>query len=98
MSGSRAFGWARDEWRRIRDEYELYREQQYAAAVEACNCILLNREAIAAGVDEFSLFIGRRDRAERWASEELLAWWREHPHLTFAEFEAAAFEYMEVPA
>ncbi|MBN0039362.1 hypothetical protein JN535_04130 [Cellulosimicrobium cellulans] len=91
---SAIFDAAVEQWKRVRAEYELYREQQYAAAVEACNTVLLNREALAAGIDKFALFKGRRDHAEKWASEELLAWWREHGRMTFADFERQYLERM----
>ncbi|MDF2805446.1 MAG: hypothetical protein K0S43_392 [Cellulosimicrobium sp.] len=91
---SAIFDAAVEQYHRVRAEFELYREQQYAAAVEACNTVLLNREGRAAGIDEFALFKGRRDHAERWASEELVGWWREHGRMTFADFERQYLERM----
>jgi hypothetical protein len=82
------FDQAVDLYRVVRSDFELYRTAQYEAAEQATRGNLLNREAKAAGVDSWSLFIGPNVRAYRWASEELVEWWRTHPRTTFAEFEA----------
>lgn len=94
MSRSVTFAYAIAQWRSLRAEFELYREQAHAAATTACNGHLLNREAVARGIDSYSLFIGSHARAERWASDELREWWQAHGRLTFAEFER---QHLEVP-
>jgi len=83
-------GRAFDRWREVRDEFELYRMAQFEAAEHATRGNLLSAEARARGIDAWSLFIGPHARAQRWASEELREWWREHGRLTFAEFEEQA--------
>lgn len=82
-------------WRGLRAEFELYRECQHQAATEDCNAVLLNRDALARGIDSYSLFIGPRARAERWASPELVEWWQSHGRMTFAEYEAQRLEEIQ---
>lgn len=79
-------------WRTVRADFETYREGMYRRASDDLGGVLLNREARERGIDSWSLFIGSRRRAERWASEELIAWWRENGRMTYAEFEAQAVE------
>lgn len=81
------FEYAIAQYREIRQDFEVYREGQHARAEHDCNARLLSKEAMAAGIDSYSLFIGPRARAERWASEELRDWWAQHGRLTYAEFE-----------
>lgn len=83
------------EWRRVREEYELHLEAQYARAVEECRCVLLNARGQAAGIDEFSLFKGPMRRARLYASEELLDFWTRHTRLTFEQFERIAFTWAD---
>ncbi|MBX6356326.1 MAG: phage capsid protein [Micromonosporaceae bacterium] len=73
----------RAEARRMYDEY-VYR--QMLAADEACNGILLNPKARAAGVSPLSLFSGPARIAYARASDELKEWWATHGRLTQAEF------------
>lgn len=89
---SLTFQYAISHWRALRAEYELYREQAYAAATDATNGVLLNRDAKARGIDSYSLFIGPRARAERWASDELREWWAANGRLTFEAFERQRLE------
>lgn len=83
------------EWRRVRDEYELHLEAQYAQALEECNGVLLNARGKAAGIDSFSLFRGPGRRAAAYASDELMEFWQRHTRLTFAEFERASFMWAD---
>lgn len=46
-----------------------------------------NAEGRRRGIDPVSLFMGPARRAEKWASEELLEWWRSHPRMTYQAFE-----------
>lgn len=78
---------ALDQYRACRKAFEDYREGQYARALDDCAGVLLNREGKAQRVDTYSLFIGSHQRADRWASEELRAWWARHGRMTYAEFE-----------
>jgi hypothetical protein len=46
---------------------------------------LLNPRGRAVGTSERSLFTGSEDRAMRYASQELLNYWQEHPRPTAAD-------------
>lgn len=94
------FEYAIAQYKEIRQEFEVYREGQHALAEHDCNARLLSKEAMALGIDSYSLFIGPRARAERWASEELRDWWAVHGRLTYAEFERQHVDrlYEEVAA
>lgn len=81
------FELAAQRYHEVREAYELYRENQYERALNDLGGVLLNRDGIARGIDTYSLFIGSRARAERWASEELIEWWRSHGRLTYRDFE-----------
>jgi Phage minor capsid protein 2 len=64
--------------------------QQRYAAEDATNGYLVNRAGQAAGISPDELFTGPAARAYRYASDELKAFWREHPRVTQAEFVARA--------
>jgi hypothetical protein len=70
-----------------------YQEVTYLAMLQAEEWTrghLLTREAEAKGIDPASLFSGRRDRARKYASEELKRFWAEvTPRQTYQEFRAA---------
>lgn len=76
-----------DQWREIRDEYQLVLEAHFRAADQATGGNLLNRDARARGISSWSLFMGPEVRAQRWASEELKYHWVSHPRVTFAAYE-----------
>ncbi|TXK17386.1 hypothetical protein [Homoserinibacter sp. GY 40078] len=84
---SALFADAARNWRKLRSEFEDYREQAYERAAEACRDHLLNRRGRAAHVDPYSLFMGPWARVQAYASEELLEWFAEHGRMTFEEFE-----------
>ncbi|WP_435109934.1 phage minor capsid protein [Nocardiopsis synnemataformans] len=69
-----------------REQYRLHIERVYVAAETELRGVMLNAEGEAAGIDPMSLFSGPRSRAERYASEELRAWWDAHGRTTFQEF------------
>lgn len=71
----------------LRAEFELVIEAAHERAAEACNDRLLNRDAMRRGVTTYSLFVGPVTRAHRWASEELLEYWRTNRRLTFEDYE-----------
>jgi hypothetical protein len=71
-----------------RRHYDLWVHQQYLDAVAATNGYLVNPEGVAAGVDEEGLFSGRRDRARKYATEELRRWWDANGWMNFTEFKA----------
>lgn len=76
-----------EHWRSVRADYELVKESAFRHAEAATNGVLLNAEAMAKGIDAWSLFQGPEARAQRWASEELRDHWRTHPRVTFAQYE-----------
>lgn len=84
---STIFAFAVDTWRECRDAYELHLEVQHDAADRACRGVLVNKVGIARGITSGSLFLGPKTRAHKYASEELLEFWRTHPRVTFAQFE-----------
>lgn len=73
--------------RALRAEFELVVEAAHERAAEACNDRLLNREGMRRGITTYSLFLGPEPRAHRWASEELLEYWRSNRRLTFEAYE-----------
>lgn len=75
----------------VRAEYEEVFWHQYEAAETATNGRLLNRRGLRAGVDPVQLFRSNAGYRQAYASEELVDWWREHPHLTFASYERQRF-------
>jgi hypothetical protein len=89
------FELAAQRYHEVREAYELYRENQYARALNDLGGVLLNRDGLARGVDTYSLFIGSQARAERWASEELIEWWRRNGRMTYRDFE---LQHVDVPS
>lgn len=89
---SAIFDAAVEQYHACKKEFEVYREGQYRRALNDLGGALLNRDGQRKGIDTWSLFIGPRRRAERWASEELVEWWARHGRMTYAQFEA---QYVE---
>lgn len=83
---------ALEQRRRLRQEYELRLLAEVEEASEWCRDVLLNKRGKAAKINPVSLFEGPWARANAYASEELLEYWRSRPRVTFAMFEA---EYVE---
>lgn len=71
----------------VREEYEDVFWSQYQAAELATNGRLVNRRGMSAGVDPLQLFRSNAAFRHAYASEELLDFWRDHPHLTFTSYE-----------
>ncbi len=84
--GDRMDGETRDQM--ARRHYDLWVHNQYLQAVADTKGYLLNPEGVAAGIDEKSLFSGRRDRARKYASEELRRWFDANGWMNFTEFKA----------
>ncbi|HEV2241798.1 MAG TPA: hypothetical protein VGR98_12210 [Streptosporangiaceae bacterium] len=61
-------------------------ERSWLDAERATKGNMLNRRGREAGVDERSLFRGPESRARKYASEELLNYWEDHPRPTEAYF------------
>ncbi|MGH3825726.1 MAG: hypothetical protein ACRDQX_00920 [Pseudonocardiaceae bacterium] len=72
----------------VRASFSRYVSESYFAAESATNGHMLTLEALRKGIDPKSLFAGPQHRAERWASEELKDWWRQHGRVTFEEYRA----------
>lgn len=70
----------------IREEWFLGAHADYLAADAETRGHLLSRDGIAAGVDPLSLWSGRADRAYRYASEELRAFWARRPRIAVTEY------------
>jgi hypothetical protein len=85
--GALAGNLSRDEY--AREEWETYVMQSYFDAEEKTGGALLNRRAREAGIDVFSLFSGSAERASKYASDELKAYWQENGRHT-----AASHRYM----
>ncbi|MBG0818972.1 helicase-related protein [Planomonospora sp. ID82291] len=71
-----------------RRHYDLWLHQQYLQAELDTRGYMLSREGEAAGIDPKSLFSGRRDRARKYASEELRRWFDANGWMNFTEFKA----------
>lgn len=74
-------------WRECRNEYNELLYAAYELAARETNGALLNAEGRVKDVDSLSLFMGNQAHAHRYASEELLAHWQQHPRVTFSDFE-----------
>jgi hypothetical protein len=57
-------------------------EWSWTEAEAATNGNMVNRKGLARGVDDRTLFTSDEAYARRYASEELLAWWQDHPRPT----------------
>lgn len=73
---------------RAREEYDLYVENAMLQAENDLNGALFSKEGRHLGIATATLFTGRLTR--RYASEELLEWWTQHPRLTWTQFRAQA--------
>lgn len=72
----------------VRAYYADWAERQWADAENATAGVLLNKAGQAKNIDPRTLFTGPPGPALRYASEELLRWWGDHPRLTFPAFKA----------
>ncbi|MEK6443560.1 hypothetical protein [Pseudonocardia sp. T1-2H] len=61
---------------------------RYEQAEDACRGHLLNAAGEAAHIDPYTLFHGPARNAVRYASEELVDWWRENGRKTWIEYKA----------
>ncbi|MGL4241157.1 MAG: hypothetical protein ACRCTI_08605 [Beijerinckiaceae bacterium] len=88
---SEAFAAAARWEREARADFAHVREAAYAVAHEATNGRMLNRRAVASGVDPWDLFTHNDVFARAYASEELLEHWRNHTRPTFDSYQRATF-------
>lgn len=75
-------------WHAMKEDYEAEVERRYGLADEACTGYLVNARGKAAGIAGRDLFTGSPDRAYRYASEELVDYWRRKGRITLPQFEA----------
>jgi hypothetical protein len=73
-------------WADRRAQRDAEVERTWLAAEAATRGNMLNRRGREAGIDERSLFRGPEKRARKYASEELLNYWEDHPRPTEAYF------------
>lgn len=78
-------------WKDMRDDWENDVQYEYLAALEGTGGVLVNRKGRALHIDGLSLFTGPKDRAYKYASEELIEWWNHRPRMTLAEYEKTWF-------
>jgi hypothetical protein len=81
------FQQALDQWRAMRQDFELLHAAAFDRAVEETRGVMLNARGMRAGIDPWSLFIGPAVRAHAYASEELLDHWSRYPRITVAQYE-----------
>ena len=85
---SAIFTKAAEQWAEMQRDFISYRDDAYWLALEATRGVLVNAAGQRMHIDGYTLFVSARKYAERYASEELLAWWANNPRLTLPEFEA----------
>lgn len=84
---SKIFTRAAQEWQKMRFDYEQYLEHAYNAALNGTGGVFVNKRGRALHIDGRDLFTGPASRAYRYASEELIEWWRVTPRLTLEQYE-----------
>ena len=84
---SAIFEQAAQQWHTMRSDFLGHVDSEYDKALEACSGVLVNKEGRVQHVDGYNLFTGSKQRAYRYASEELLEYWRDNPRLTLEDFE-----------
>lgn len=85
---SAIFAKAAEQWAEMQADFLSYRDDAYWQALEATNGVLVNVAGQRLHIDGFTLFQSSRRYAEKYASEELLAWWLAYPRLTIKEYES----------
>lgn len=71
-------------WREMKAEWDDLHEAEFMAAEEATNGVMVSRYGHHVGVTSRAVF---KHTYPKYASEELLAYLREHPRTTLAAFE-----------
>jgi len=74
--------------RAVRRSYDEWLHMAYLQAEKRTRGNMLNRAGKAAGVDPLTLFTGPVSRARRYASEDLMRWWKQHDRMNFTQFRA----------
>ncbi|WP_067565826.1 phage minor capsid protein [Nocardia acidivorans] len=78
-----------------RHAYKDHAYGQWLRAEEATNGYMLSKAGQAAGIDPRSLWFGNAKAAEKYASEELRAFWDQHGRPTLDEFRADLLDPQE---
>lgn len=88
------WGRFRDEHKRLRADFDDHLDAMYRAAEVDTNGVLLNRLGRRQGIDARSLFYGPFSRVEKYASEELYAWFAadDKRRMTWEQFEKMVLE------
>lgn len=68
------------------EEYRQWLEGQWVSAEEATRGSMVNKAGRAKGIDPRSLWTASKATRDRYASDELRAYWDKHPILTEDEF------------
>jgi len=84
---SAIFAKAAEQWAEMQADFLSYRDDAYWQALEATRGVLVNAAGRALHIDGYTLFVSNRTYSEKYASEELLDWWRTNPRLTQKQFE-----------
>lgn len=84
---SAIFAEAASKWSQMRQEFDAVVDAHYLAAEAATNGYMLNRLGQEKRIDPFTLLTGPQARALKYASEELIAFWAQHPRPDLARFE-----------
>jgi hypothetical protein len=72
----------------VRRAYDEWVHLEYLDAEAATRGHMLTAEGVAAGIDPRTLWSGNLATARRYASEDLLRWWSEHPRKNLTQFKA----------
>lgn len=78
-------------WSEMSVDFFNYVDDAYNKALEATNGVLVNAEGRAKHIDGYVLFRSTKAFANKYASEELLEWWKASPRLTMNEYELQWF-------
>lgn len=78
---------AAEDWQAMKQDFINHVDYQYLAAVEVTAGVLVNQLGKVDRIDGYTLFTGSTQRAYKYASEELIEFWKEAPRLTQSEFE-----------
>lgn len=71
----------------MREDWERHLLHEYNRALEGTGGVLVNKRGRALKIDGLDLFTGPLARAQKYASEELLEYWRVNGRMTMAHYE-----------
>lgn len=71
----------------MKSDYLSHIDAEYDKALEFCAGVLVNKAGREQHVDGYVLFTGTQARADRYASEELKAYWLTSPRLSVLDYE-----------